>query len=407
MFVLCFFIYLKKLPIDVETQPFILFFLGLIVVFFRKLKLSFTDQFLLLHIITLTLYFVVQFALKQTGLVAYFTYLVGPIVYLSFKNRIQIISLKNIKQITLLFVVLATVILFKIPFLYDSIKWFYSLFISRPGWIEGDGIRGFSLIAPEPSYFAFPAVLLLFLIDFFNDQSKSLKWYKLALLVVIILSKSALVFAYVFIYIFFFYLGDKPFQLFKKISKKRIIVFTSIFLVLIIVLFFLDSRVSQVFYNISNYFSEEGGFKKLLIREESGSFRFIVNSLAFLSIEYAPFGWGIGEFQYNFRTVTAPFNDFLNQIWSFREIFRTNQNIKAQTYFANLIADIGIFSIWGFIFVFSSSFRNTGNKIKRGLQWLIPIMLILVQAQISNPIPWILLAFVNSSNINRDKKLIE
>ncbi|MCH3881385.1 MULTISPECIES: hypothetical protein [Tenacibaculum] len=406
IFVLCFFIYLKKLPIDVETQPFILFFLGLVLVFFNKIKLTFLDQFLVLHLVILTVYFTIQFILYQTGLIAFFTYLVGPIIYFSFKNKIHLLSLKKVKYISLLFIVLAFVIFFKIPWFYDFIKWFYSLFISRPGWIDGDAIRGFSLLAPEPSYFAFPAVLLLVLFDLFQHKSKSVKWYKIALLIVIIFSKSALVFLYVFIYIFFFYLGNKPFEMLKKISQQKIIIFTSIFLVLIIALFFIDSRVSQVFNNITNYFYREDGFKKLLFAEESGSTRFIINYFGFTSIEFAPFGWGIGEFQHNFKVIANQFPDIISKHWTFKTAYLYNTPMKAQTYFANLVGDIGVFSISGFIFVFLSIFQNTGNNIKRGLQWLIFVMLILVQGQISNPIPWILLAIINSNNLIRDKELI-
>ena len=57
------------------------------------------------------------------------------------------------------------IILFEIPLFYSLVNIFYELFIPRSGWMDGSDIRGITLFAPEPSYFAFPAVLMLVALD--------------------------------------------------------------------------------------------------------------------------------------------------------------------------------------------------------------------------------------------------
>lgn len=397
IFILCFLIYLKKLPISSETQPFYIFGISLFFILVNKIKLSSLDIFLGLHIVILSIYFTIQFTLYRTGLVEFFAYLVGPLVYFTFKNRIHLVNLKYAKTFTIMFVALTIIIQLKIPILYEVVKQFYELFIPRADWMDGSNIRGVTLLAPEPSYFSYSAILLITIFDVLDYRiKKKINLYKWAIVLIALFSKSALVFIYVFFYFLFYYLGDNPFAFLKKISTKKILIYVGFFVVAIIPLFFIRTRVSIVFGNFLNYLTTDGGLTKLFLTEVSGSTRFILNGFAFMSLEYAPFGWGIGQFPFNYQAVANNFPEIVNNHWEFMMAYKENRPLKAQTYFANLIADIGVFSIMGFIFVFSTIFKATGNKIKRSLQWVSVLMLIIIQAQISNPIPWILLAIINT-----------
>lgn len=398
IFALCFLIYVKKLPIEIETQPFILFFLGIIFILINTIKVDFLDLLLLCFVFILTTYFIIQFLINGTGLVAYATYLVGPLVYLVFKNNIHYISIRTVKIFTIIFSFLAITILFKIPIIYDVVYWFYSAFISRPDWIDGGGARGFTLLAPEPSYFSFFTVLILTIFDIYNQKNYKINYYKWAIIIVAVLSKSALVFLYVFLYLFITLLGNKPINSLKKIPKKNILIVISILLLISIPFFFVESRVSEVFSNLFNSLTTKDGLKKLIVTEVSGTTRFIMNTFAFMSIEYAPFGWGIGQFPLNFKIIANNFPFIVDNHWEFIVAYRDNKPMKAQTYFANLLADIGIFSLPAFLFLIVSILKKTEDKIKRALQFVIPLMLVFVQCQISNPIPWILLAVVNTKS---------
>ncbi len=404
IFFLCFFIYLKKLQIDVETQPFIIFFLALCLILFNKVYIRKKDVFLILHILVLSIYLVFQIYFKRTGVIPYFTYLVGPVTYLVFLNRFQFVSEKVVKGIILIYAFTTVILLLKIPGLYYLLTEFYELFISRSGWMDGSDIRGITLFAPEPSYFAFASVFFLVALDVLHLNGYKVLKYKLIVIAIAIISKSALVFFYTGIYLLFYYLGNEPLKRIKAIKPKRILIFISFILILIIPFFiFEQSRVVEVFNNIFENISSSENFKNLLLKEVSGSTRFILNSLGFLSIEYAPFGWGIGEFQNNFYIVGSQFHDLMNNHGVLSEPYIKHIPLKAQTYFANLTGDIGVFSFFMLIFLIVSLFGNTHSKIKRGLQWVVPLMLILVQAQISNPIPWVLLAIINSKSLLIEK----
>lgn len=398
IFALCFLIYIKKLPIDVETQPFILFFLGILFVLVNKIKVNFLDSILVVYVFILTCYFSIQFITNRTGLIAYASYLVGPVIYLVFKNNIHYLSIKTVKIFVVIFSCLAIIISLKIPVLYNIVYWFYSAVISRPDWIDGGGARGFTLLAPEPSYFSFTAVLLLTIIDIYHHKGRKNNYYKWAIIIIAVLSKSALVFLYVFLYLSITLLGDKPINSLKRIPKKTILIFSSIILIALIPFFFVESRVSEVFSNIYTSLTTKEGLKKIIVTEVSGTTRFIMNTFAFLSIEYVPFGWGIGQFPLHYKIIANNFPFIVENHWEFIVAYRDNKPMKAQTYFANIFADIGLFSLPIFLFLFLSIVKRTEDKIKRALQFVIPLMLLFVQCQISNPIPWILLAVVNTKS---------
>ena len=110
IFVLCFFIYVKKLPLHIETQPFLLFGLSIFLLVVEKIKLTIKDAILVFYLLLLSIYFSIQFSVFRTGFIEYITYLVGPIVYLVLKDKTHLFSLKYAKLITLLFASLTFII---------------------------------------------------------------------------------------------------------------------------------------------------------------------------------------------------------------------------------------------------------------------------------------------------------
>ena len=400
LLLLVFFLYVKKLPIDIETQPFILFFTSIILILFTKINISKTDYWLVFYVLVLTMYFVVQFIIKQTGLIAYLTFLVGPLAYLVFKNKVHLFSGKLIKWIIVIYATVAVIIFFKIPLFYEIVKFFYSFFIPRSGWMDGSEIRGITLFAPEPSYFAFFSVLLLACLDIVSLRGVKVFKYKAVLVAIVIISKSALVFIYTGFYLLFFYLDFGSIKSFFKVRSRKIIFITvSVVILILPFLLFEQSRIAQVFTNIYQNLTNKESFEKLLLTEVSGSTRFIMNTLGYMSVEDAPFGWGLGEFQNNYHIVGHKFHSLMSQHGELSYDYLNKLPLKAQTYLANLVGDIGVFSLPLFLFLFLSLFQQTNNQIKRALKLLILLMLVFVQAQISNPVPWILLAILNSKRL--------
>ena len=199
----------------------------------------------------------------------------------------------------------------------------------------------------------------------------------------------------------FYYFKWKAVKEFFALRSRRFLFF-GIALVLLMLPFVLfdNSRTVEVFTNIYSNFSSSASFESLLLKEVSGSTRFIINTLGFLSIEYAPFGWGLGEFQNNYHIVGAQFDHLMSNHEVLKVAYLDQAPIKAQTYGANIAGDIGLLTLPFFIFMIRSIFKKSNTQVQKGLIVIIPLMLILVQAQISNPIPWVLLAVVNSTNLH-------
>lgn len=399
LFMLSFLIYVKKTPLETETQPFFIFLITTTLIFFIKLKLTKRDIFLVLHLVVLTLYIIYQILFYRTGIVDYLTYLIGPITYLVFLNRINSISVLLLKRIIIFFLILTIVSLFKMPVLNDILVGFSEIFIGRTGWGEGSGFRGVSLLTPEPSYFAFFLILLMSLIDIKikNENPKSFKIYWIILFFIALATKSALVFFYLIAYIFGKQVSKYTLKRIKEwFNSKNIFLLLSFIIILSIPFLFLkESRPVQVIENVSKSVSDGNAFE-LLFRESSGSTRFIVNALGVITVNVKPLGWGIGEFKnHYYEAAPESFKKIILRHEVLKVFYEEKRPLKTQTYFTNLVGDIGLFSIPFLLFILISFFKAKG-EIRSGLKWTIILMLIIVQGQISNPVIWILLAIMNS-----------
>ncbi|WP_148639212.1 hypothetical protein [Aquimarina longa] len=351
----------------------------------------------------LTTYFVIQYLVFQTGILEYITFLIGPLVYLVFLNRVHTISVLLIKWIIIVFLFLTIIILFRIPGFYDILNWLTQVFISRSQEHTSSSIRGVSLLTPEPSYFAFPLILLLSIIDLKLEEEniKSLKKYRLVLFFIALVTKSALVFFYLIFYLLGKYLSRYSLNLFKiKFSTKNIVIGISLIVILLMPFLFLrNSRPVQVAENVYKSVSK-GDMFGLLFRESSGSTRFIINTLGVISIQKEPFGWGIGEFKYNFfKAGNTKFKEVIKKHEVLRAFYYNDNPVKTQTYLTNLTGDIGIFSLPLFLFIIISIYKAKGET-RGGIKWVIPLMLIIVQGQMSNPAIWIILAILNSNKFD-------
>lgn len=401
LFLLSFLIYVKKTPLETETQPIFIFFISIIFVFFVKLKLTKKDLFLVLHITVLTLYIIYQMLVYRTGIVDYITYLIGPLTYFVFLNRINNISILLLRRIIIFFFIITIVSLFKIPVLNDILVGFSEIFIGRTGWGEGSSFRGVSLLTPEPSYFAFFLILLISLLDIKVkvEYPKSYKKYWILLFFIALATKSALVFFYLITYLIGKQLSKYTFNKIKQWFnvKNTLLVCSLVIIITLPFIFLKESRPVQVVENVSKSISEGDTFE-LLFRESSGSTRFIVNTLGVISVNVKPFGWGIGEFKNNFyEAAPKSFKKIILRHEVLKVFHNKKRPLKTQTYFTNLVGDIGLFSIPLLLFILISFFRAKGET-KSGIKWTILLMLIIVQGQISNPVIWILLAIMNSKD---------
>jgi hypothetical protein len=171
-----FIIYIKILPIDVETQPFIVYILALIGLFLysEDSKNSYTQYFIYIQILVLIIYGAID-KLNTThafDILSIFKYTVGPVVYLYFVRAFDtIIKIVNIQRIIVFFFVLGCFLFFDIPVITNLLRNIQTMIVAR-GMIDLSGARGISILTPEPSYVAFYLLVLMF---FFDLQHTALK----------------------------------------------------------------------------------------------------------------------------------------------------------------------------------------------------------------------------------------
>jgi hypothetical protein len=393
LFISLFLIYFKVLPINVETQPILTIFISIIILFknyrdyfSNQIKLYKDEIGLFFISIILLIYTLFQFLFwDEVVVIDCIKYLIGIILYLSIRRRFVI----NRKVLYLVVIALVSlgILNLLLPDLYSLIV---GAFIPRTLDSLRDGIRGINILTPEPSYFAAFELIILNVIEFHldgeleNHNNKYLKWCKWAIILLAFLTKSALVIGIAVVFL----IPPKRYLKMGKLLKFGIAISSVIGFAGYS--FLQENRLFQIF-DLVYYLVKDGNidYQKLLFEQEaSGGTRIVVNFLAFSSVFFKPLGSGLGSFPYVYNDLARNFNLDLS---SHEVLGNTNYStIYAQTYFANLCNDIGIFSLvlLFVVFVGNSTFNSSNVRRKRYFSLFI---LLLFQSQITSPAFWIIL----------------
>lgn len=393
LFISLFLIYFKVLPINVETQPILTIFMSIIILFknyrdyfSHQIKLYKDEIGLLFIVLILLIYTLFQFLFwDEVVVIDCIKYLIGIILYLSIRRRFVV------TRKVLYLVVIALV---SIGFLNLLLPDLYSLIVGAfiPRTLDSirDGIRGINILTPEPSYFAAFELIILNVIefqldgDFENKYNKYLKWCKWGIILLAFLTKSALVIGIAVVFL----IPPKRYLKLGKLLKFGIVI--SLVIGFAGYSFLQENRLFQIF-DLAYYLVKDGNidYQKLLFEQEaSGGTRIVVNFLAFSSLFFKPLGSGLGSFPYVYNDLARNFNLDLS---SHEVLGNSNYSvIYAQTYFANLCNDIGIFSLvlLFVVFVGNSTFNTLNVRRKRYFSLFI---LLLFQSQITSPAFWIIL----------------
>jgi hypothetical protein len=401
LFISFFLIFFHLIPINVETQPHLSFIFALLLfVTAKSTNYKFKKDILFLYLLLsiLLAYTCLQFLLEFSfnPILEFIKYLIGPIIYLAIRNNYITINFKIFRLVifSLSFFALLNLIT---PNIYE---FFFGRIIPRFSGNIAGGIRGITILTPEPSYFAIFQIILLIIIEkqltnltLTTVEISKLKVLKFILIVISFLTKSAFV-----ILISFIFLLPKKIN-FIKLFKIAFIVVILLFLFYNL---FTENRLSQILILLYTLISE-GNFDLsnfLFNQESSGGTRIIVNFLAIFSILIHPFGSGFGSFS----NMISQYAVYFDLNISKHEVLGSDllAKIYPQTYFANLCNDIGIFSLLLFPVIFlNNDNSNKGYNIKRNLCLFI---MIFFQSQITNPAFWFLIAI---SKIPHDKKILK
>lgn len=137
----------------------------------------------------------------------------------------------------------------------------------------------------------------------------------------------------------------------------------------------------------------------IFLVDASGGARFFLNFVAYASVLHEPFGFGIGYFREDFyisdywdsvcRYSKSPiYNIVVEDVWG----------AVPQTYLANIVGEVGVLSFPIALFIGKHLFNKPNNRqlipIFFALKIFVVLTIIVFQCQVTNPVPWLLMAFL-------------
>jgi hypothetical protein len=403
LYISLFLIYFKVLPLNVETQPILTVILSLVILI-RRYKDYFSNQIkiypdelgLIFLVIILLIYTLFQYLFwSEVVVIDFIKYFIGIFLFLAIRRHFKV----NLKvfYLVVIFLVVIGITNLVTPELYNLIL---GGFIPRTLDSIQDGLRGINILTPEPSYFAAFELIILNVIESqldienIDSRKKYLKWSKWAIILLAFLTKSAYVISIALVFL----IPAKKYIKTGKILKFGLII--GLLIGLVGVSFLKENRLFQIF-DLVYYVIKDGNidYQKLLFEQEaSGGTRIVVNFLAFSSLFIKPLGSGLGSFPYVYTDLAKNFNLDLSS----HEVLGNSgySTIYAQTYFANLCNDVGVFSLILLFVVFVGNSKINSQNVRRKRYFSL-FVLLFFQSQITSPAFWIILFLAKN-----DRKII-
>ena len=387
--------YFNCLNLGFETFPiltvFILFY-KIVGSFYHNNKvIKYRDEkVLFIFILFIIAYFFIFFIfLGFSNFFQLVKYLIGPLCYVFFDDFLDDVDYKIVRNVIYLIFILTllSIVSFK-PLII-----LLNFFIPRNSF--GYGIRGISVLTPEPSYYAFFAILFYVFVEYIVMQKKCSK--KQAVILHIVNSCLCLIsLSFLCFLILIIFWGNK----FYHHNKFLFIMLIGIGIFGIIFYFsnITNNRIGQVFNSFFRLFSKDIDiFTFLFYVEPSGSTRIIVNFLAIMNVFQHPFGTGLGTFNNHYKNTAQIFNVPIGS----HEVLQRNADkiCYAQTYFCNIFNDIGIFAIIFIVFLMTNNNKFLSIRFKR-LVVIYILFMTFFQCQITNPIYWIIILFIKKRRGN-------
>lgn len=382
-------IYFPQFLPGIETQPFAIFAYSLFLLFYKRKKLPIITTVLLFLFTTIIIF--IQNIISTVPKVEFdlFYLLIGPIIFIgTISADLPPPKKSSLKIITLIFLLIA-IIEITTPSLYESIA---SHLLTR--FNITDGHRGISLLTPEPTYASISLIYLIFL-TFWSRSINNRRGYLLEFIQITLLAATLSTYVIVFFAIAFL-------LLFPKLS----IILTGALIILIpfagdISLSNEESIRSVV--AISRLLSIDLSHPLIELSQLDASLgsRVISNTSAILTISHSIFGLGLScdSLPNSFTILNYDFaysNEVISNVIE-------NGCLKPQAYIPSLFMAMGL-SSFIFISIFISLLLFNRDNMKIWPSALIfSFTIFLIQGQLSNPIPWMILYFaVKPSSKNKN-----
>ena len=398
-----FFMYLRIVPIEAETQPIIpCLFLFLAIPFgFNKILEARDEELFLLLFCWVVLCYLFYGLSEDNWLrncVYAFKILFCPLLYLFVLKSVEYVNISHVRIVvyTLLCFCISSIVY--VPALTEITRFVIKFFLPRFSF--GEGVRGISILTAEPSYFVYFGILSICTLDFIKLRDSKTSETEIIILKAMIifmggLTRSALV------YVFILYYTSISLFFSKKHLTEKILIFIFIVFFCGMLLLCTNNRLIEIFENI---IASKDIFDVLFYSDASGGFRALFNCLYYLSILVNPFGFGLGEMSENWFVVANYFdiNPFINT--HLANMIEDINNIDAQAYIPNVIGNVGVFSWLLILFVFKrNSFGDL--KFKTNVLTTLIVFMFVLQSNYVNPVFWFLLAFIKYKGSTKSKHL--
>jgi hypothetical protein len=364
--------FINVLPIEVETQPVIA---SCVLIFFFQNKYR-KDQ---LYIFVLVLYvlFVGLFHIFfATGnLLTLILLIFGPLLYISSSGHEIVIGRKQ--YFIAHFILLSILVLQK--FDTDLIKDIMHLILPR----FYTGVSFTSGLATEPAYLA-QQIIYLYLLGEFGYKNN-----------IINISKNEL---HCLRYLLLFYLALTPSNSMFVLLILVLIPIMNLrllfpFLITIAsILLIYGSRINMLISGlISNLLNIN--LETLMHIDPSGSTRVYLNLIGYLISLEKYFGVGPGNYGYNWDIA---FHNYNIQFLLNHPIIKNWYNVgtKSMSYTSQVASDIGFIFLILFFGFLCYSFMKARDSERKSIRNVL-LFIFFFSSQISNPIPWFLLTFLN------------
>lgn len=413
-YVSVFFMYFKIIPISVETQPIIIMLLipvSIILTIHKKMIFEKKDLLLILHLFIVVIYFIVGLIGNDSfydSFMMFIKLIMGPLAYLTVLKNVKYIKEKNVKLVISIFAILAIIQITKLPGLNNILNILYSTFFNRFSdyTLGANSVRGLCVLVTEPSYFFYFEFLLLYSIDYLkykNGHFENEFIFKIIIIIIACLSKSAIVYLFTIIYILQNISLKKVIRLLKKYISGNEMILSLIFLIAIIAYIILNifnfgMLENTRFFEVMNSFTNiklSTITDVLFYADDSSGFRFLTNAVGYLSILIYPMGGGLMSVRNNFISIANSFGiDALKN-----DVIRYSENnvVEIAAYVPTLVSILGFFSIIFIIYIFLMR-KKSNKRLSRNMFFTLFIFLFLIQSNIFNPAFWIIIGFINSIN---------
>ena len=216
-----FFMYLQIIPVGIETQPIIPFVCLLLAVCFRFKKIfevKNEELALLLFCCIILCYLLYGMFNGNTGesFIYCFRLIFCPLLYIFVLKNVEYIRIKHVKIVVSVLLCFCLSVSIYIPVLTEVVDFIIRLFLPRYSF--GGGVRGVSVMTAEPSYFVYFAILIICTVDFLRLRNKNFVskkeefTIKFIIILMAILTKSALVYICNILYFIDITIHKRPFN---------------------------------------------------------------------------------------------------------------------------------------------------------------------------------------------------